>query len=326
VPWMEKSGIGALRQLSRNCSAWRGRWVLLQYTALAWSRRGFPLAVLAVLAILRRGGARVAVVFHEPVRQRGPGLLQAIRGACQSWVIRRLYSGAAKAIFADPLETIDWLPRDRTKAAFIPIGANIPEPESRPEASAAQDGAAKTVAVFCLSEPPNQEREVGDIAHAMRSAARNGSKLRLVLLGRGTAEAQQEIDRAFADIPVQISNLGLRSADEVSRTLAASDVMLCVRGPLFPRRGSALAGIACGLPIIAYAGASERSPLAEAGVELVPWGDRDAVGTVLTRILSDGKLREELRRESLRAQETYFSWDKIAAAFTSALGAARAGS
>ena len=149
-------------------------------------------------------------------------------------------------------------------------------------------------------------------------------KLRLVLLGRGTAEAQQEIDSAFGDISVQISNLGLRSADEVSRTLANSDVMLCVRGPLFPRRGSALAGIACGLPIIAYEGASERTPLAEAGVELVPWRDRDALGAALTRVLSDGHLREELRRKSLRAQETHFTWYKIAAAFVRVLGAGQA--
>src|SRR5208282_4617420 len=103
VPWMEKGWIGALRQLSRDCSTWRGRWVLLQYTALAWSRRGFPFWALAVLAILPRGGAHVAVVFHEPVRQRGPGLLQGVRGACQAWVLRRLYGGATKAIFADPL-------------------------------------------------------------------------------------------------------------------------------------------------------------------------------------------------------------------------------
>jgi hypothetical protein len=54
--------------------------------------------------------------------------------------------------------------------------------------------------------------------------------------------------------------------------------MLCVRGKLFPRRGSALAGIACGLPIIAYAGATEGTPLAEAGIELVPYRDCEVLG------------------------------------------------
>ena len=75
--------IQELRQLRRECASWRGKWVLVQYTALGWSRRGFPFGALAVLVILRRGGARVAVVFHEPDRQAGSSLLQgASRVVC----------------------------------------------------------------------------------------------------------------------------------------------------------------------------------------------------------------------------------------------------
>lgn len=321
VDWIGKGWIGALRQLWRESEGWRGNWVLLQYTALAWSRRGFPFTALIVLAILRRGGARCAVVFHEPWRHSGIRWIDRVRGACQNWVIRWLYRGAAKAVFADPLETVLWLPRNDAKAAFIPIGANIPEPERRAEVFGARNGAAKTVAVFCLSDPPNREREVRDIASAMRSAAADGSKLRVIFLGRGTAEAQQEIDGAFEGISVEVSNLGLQSAEEVSRTLGSSDAMLCVRGSLYPRRGSALAGIACGLPIVGYAGAAERTPLAEAGVELVPYGDREALGRALARVLADANLRKSLQEKSLRAQQKYFSWGVIAAALVGCLEA-----
>src|SRR5271170_7965713 len=72
VPWGEIGWIGALRQLSRESSAWRGKWVLLQYTTFMWSRRGFPLGVVVAMTILRRCGARVAIVFHEACRQGGP--------------------------------------------------------------------------------------------------------------------------------------------------------------------------------------------------------------------------------------------------------------
>jgi glycosyltransferase involved in cell wall biosynthesis len=323
VPWIENGWIAALRWLAHESAAWRGKWVIVQYTALSWSRHGFPVFALAVLAVLRRGGARVAVVFHEPMRQGGSRLLDRFRGACQDWVIRKLYRGATTAIFADPLETIAWLPKNDAKAAFIPIGGNIPEPAPRQEVSAVQDGAAKTVAVFCVGDPPYREREVADIAHAIRIAVTNGSKIRLVFVGRGTEEARQEIDRAFEAVPAQISNLGLQSADEVSRILASSNAMLCVRGKLFSRRGSALAGVACGLPIIGYAGAAEGTHLAEAGVELVPYGDREALGAALTRVLRDSSRWQELRRRSLCAQEKYFSWDKIAESFMNALGAKR---
>jgi glycosyltransferase involved in cell wall biosynthesis len=312
VPWIEEGWIGALLQLRRECAAWRGRWVLLQYTALSWSRRGFPFGAVAVLAILRRRGARCAVVFHEPNRQGGSGFLQGIRGACQDWVIRALYRYADKAIFADPLGSIAWLPKNETKAAYIPIGANIPEPSQRTN-YAPRD--RKTVAVFCLSYMPNLQREVGDIYHAMNLAAANGGQLRLVLLGRGTPEAHEEIERVFQGSAVGVENLGLRSAEEVSRVLGECDAMLCVRGKLFPRRGSALAGISCGLPIIAYAGAAEGTPLAEAGVELVPYGDREALGMALARVLADERYWQQLYERNRRVHGEYFSWDRIAERF-----------
>jgi glycosyltransferase involved in cell wall biosynthesis len=318
VRWSENGWFHGLRAIWRESPEWRGQWVLLQYTALSWSRRGFPFGAVAVLAILRRRGVRCAVMFHEPGRQTESSArwIDQIRGACQDWVIRALYRYADKAIFADPLRTIGWLPKNETKAAYIPIGANIPEPPQRPNYFPRD---RKTVAVFCLSYMPNLQREVSDICHAMNLAAADGGQLRLVLLGRGTPEAHEEIDRVFRGSSVDVENLGLRSAEEVSRVLGEADAMLCVRGKLFPRRGSALAGIACGLPIIAYAGAAEGTPLADAGVELVPYGDREALGTALARVLTDERYWQQLYERNRRVHEEYFSWARIADRFQAEL-------
>ena len=95
--------------------------------------------------------------------------------------------------------------------------------------------------------------------------------------------------------------------------------MLCVRGKLYPRRGSAIAGIACGLPIVGYAGKAEGTPLAEAGVILVPYRDRKALGMALARVLGDADLRRELQEKSLRVRGKYFSWDVIAGAYVSSM-------
>ena len=128
VEWFDRGWVPALWRLWQQSTAWRGRWVLVQYAGLSWSRRGFPIGVLAALAILRRRGCRCGIVFHEFTRQAGgTRRIDRMRGDCQQWVIEKLYRGSMKSIFTVPLEKVGWLPQRDRKAAFIPIGANIPE-------------------------------------------------------------------------------------------------------------------------------------------------------------------------------------------------------
>jgi glycosyltransferase involved in cell wall biosynthesis len=312
VPWFERGWIRALSELWRRSKTWSGDWVLLQYTAIAWSRRGFPFGVAVVVKILRRRGVRTAVIFHEPFRQGGERWVDRFRGLCQDLTIRTLYKAATKAVFADPLPTVSWLPESESKASFAPIGANIPEPLAESMNVKSRNGARKTVVVFCLSDLPNRTREIGDIAHAMRFVDERGLKSRVVFLGRGTEDAKSEIEQTFGSSAIEVVNLGLQSADDVGRILSQADAMLCVRGPLYPRRGSAIAGIACGLPIVAYGGAAEGTPLQEAGVVLVPYQDRDALGDALARVLEMPALWMQLSEKNVTAYRKYFSWDVIA--------------
>ncbi len=178
------------------------------------------------------------------------------------------------------------------------------------------------MAIYCLSDPPNLYNELSDISKAIRIAA-TGRKLRVVFLGRGTAEAREEITRAFDGDSAEISNLGIRDAKEVRDTLLSSDAMLCVRGEMNPRRGSAIAGIACGLPIVGYGTTEGSFPISEAGVRLVPYGDSQGLATNLAQVLSDGRLREQLSAANRAAQEKFFSWDAIADRMIEALNSSR---
>ncbi len=141
----------------------------------------------------------------------------------------------------------------------------------------------------------------------------------LACLGRGSEEARGALREAFQGTDVDVSVLGLLPAEEVARILARSDVLLFVRGHLSGRRGSGIAGIACGLPIVGYAGPETGFPITAAGVELVSQGDREALAVALGRVLSDEGLRQELRQRSLQAQATYFSWNKIAELYATVL-------
>jgi glycosyltransferase involved in cell wall biosynthesis len=318
VDWLNEGWLGALWSLWQSSKAWCGPWVLLQYTGLAWSRRGFSFGAVAVLLILRLRGVRCGIVFHEPHRSRGGRWLDLIRGSCQTWVLRRIYGLASIAIFPDPLETIDWLPRRDSKATFIPIGANIPERVSA-TVNPRSDSGARTIAIFCITGAPHASVEIEEIAHAARSAVSTSLPLRFVFFGRGTPETSEQIKHSFRDIPVDVNLLGLLNPDEIGTVLSNSDVMLCVRGAISPRRGSAIAGISCGLPIVCYRGPETTFPITEAGLELVPYRDREELGKAVCRVLSDNQLRDELRKRSFEAHNKHFSWESIAGRFAMVL-------
>ncbi|MGH9699199.1 MAG: hypothetical protein ACRD52_07005 [Candidatus Acidiferrales bacterium] len=321
VNWMQQGWFRALRDLWRSSKDWRGTWVLIQYTALAWSRRGFSLRALAALFVLRHRGVRCAVVFHDPFRQYGTGPISYFRGAFQDWVIRRMYARADKCIFLDPLHTISWLAGDQTKSAFIPIGANVPQRVPHTVDALDASGETQAVAVFCLSGAPYLQRELEDILGAARAARAEAAKFKIVFLGRGTAEAREKIQKLFQGSAIEISILGLLPAAEVSDVLAKCAAMLCVRGSIYPRRGSAIAGIACGLPVLGYAGGAEGTPLEDAGLVLVPYRDAAALGKSLAGVLKNRDLQRDLGRRSIEAQRNYFSWDLIGAAYVKFLGA-----
>ena len=321
VRWLKQGWLGALRELWRDAAGCRGRWVLLQYTALSWSRRGFPLGALAVLTVLRRRGVRCAVVFHEPWSQgQTPGWRGRVRGACQDWVIRRLYRRATKAIFTNPLDNIPWLPKDDAKSAFIPIGANIPERVTR-RSGCTLEGRRKNVIVFGVTGAPAMSREVEEIAAVLRDACAALGSLRLVVIGRGAIEARDDLATALASCDVELTVRGVLPAEEIAREFECADALLFVRGTMTPRRGSALAGIACGIPIVGYENGEISGPLKEAGIEWSPWRDRDSLARGLVRVLSDGSRWLELHERNLKAQQEHFSWTRIAERFCNVLDA-----
>jgi glycosyltransferase involved in cell wall biosynthesis len=319
INWLERGWRAALAELKINAKSWSGGWVLLQYTALAWSKRGFPIRVPGMLLTLKQMGIRCGVVFHDFNPFGGTRIIDRTRTRCQRMVLRRMYAASDLAIFSAPVQKVTWLRTVDPKAVFIPIGANCPEPTgivSEPQGQL-------TVAVFCVTCDHRMAKEVRDIGHAVRHASRALGPLRLIVLGRGSKEADAMLQAEFSGTDVQVSTLGLLPADEVSHVLARSSVLLFVRGEISSRRGSAIAGIACGLPIVGYESVDTAWPLTEAGLVLVPEGNSDALSKGLLSVLSDAALRQSLRARSRQAQQHYFSWTAIARRVGAAVGGAR---
>ena len=309
-------GAQALGELQENASAWRGCWVLLQYTNLAWSRRGFPLRVPRVLSTLRDRGARCGVVFHDFAPLAGSRIIDRGRQYCQGRVLRDLYARAELGVFTISVNKIPWVSRDPGRAVFIPVGANFPEPLAH---SFGKPHGKKTVAIYSITGGASTRSEVADIGSAVKRASRAVGPVRLLVVGRGSLDAEAQLRTEFSGTCIELEILGLLPAEEMSKALSRADVQLFVRGQISSRRGSAIAGIACGLPIVCYSGAETAWPVTEAGILSVPLDDREGLSAALERVLADDALRESLVERSRHAQEKYFSWRAIADRFARAL-------
>jgi glycosyltransferase involved in cell wall biosynthesis len=325
VRWVEIGHKASRQELLKAVDGKENAFFLLQYTALSWSRRGFALSAVRILKLLKMNGARVAVVFHDPDGYAGDRAVDRFRRALQRYAMKRLVRLSDLAIFTLPRDKISWLPADTQNFVFIPVGANLPAPERACQEQRNSTASKPVVAVFSLSDEPTLAKEVGQIAQAVNNAAKQVGPLEVVVLGRNSESGGAALRLALAGSGAEVRITGLISADEVVRVLGASDVMLFARGPISSRRGSAIAGIACGLPVIAEAGWELAAPITEAGVvlvpnELVPEG----FGAALARVLRDPAYRESLAEQSRNAQSQYFSWSVIAKQYVQALQSVRA--
>lgn len=154
---------------------------------------------------------------------------------------------------------------------------------------------------------------------AVRHATQQLGRLKLSVFGRHAELREQDLRDGLRDLPVELSVEGVISPAAVVRRLSACDVLLFVRGGISSRRGSAIAGIACGVPVIAFASGETASPITEAGVLVLPSDAPDELPQALVRVLSDTELRETLRLRNSMIYAEYFSWPAIATRFAALL-------
>jgi glycosyltransferase involved in cell wall biosynthesis len=322
VRWDEIGSAASMEELRERIreaqNPARNDWFLLQYTALAWSRRGFPLRIVRLIEFLKRQGARCAVVFHDAEAYGGKRWVDRARRKVQRHVMRRLLLLSDISFFTVPLKKVSWVPAGAKNIVFIPVGANLPSPEKAWNQTRDPAESKPCVAVFSITGNPRGQHEIGLISEAVSHAARQIGPLRIVVFGRNS-EAGEELRVKLAGSPVEVTVLGLISAEEIVRVLGASDVLMFVRGQISSRRGSAIAGIACGLPVIAQEGSETAPPITDAGVVLVPETAPNEFGPALLRVLNDQAYRASLAARSRDAQTLYFSWSVIAAQYAQAL-------
>jgi glycosyltransferase involved in cell wall biosynthesis len=305
--WEEIGVEASLAELDQRISDTPVDWFLFQYTALAWSQRGFPTLALRVVKHLKKK-ARCAVTFHDYGPYPGMRWIDRLRRSVQLSVMHKLLRVANVSVLTVPREQLPWVPPDITNDVFIPVAANLPAPEKAWLQSRPEINRTPVVAVFSISAAQHGSQEVQFVAEAVKFASNQVGLIKVVVIGRNSQTGGEQLRAALAGTNNEVEIRGIVAAEDIVRTLGASDVLLFPRGPVSTNRGSAMAGIACGLPVIAQEGKITSPIIKEAGVVLIP-SDRGAdFGAALAHVLSDADYRASLAARSRAAQSKHFSW------------------
>jgi len=201
---------------------------------------------------------------------------------------------------------------DRRRVGLIPVGANIlPVSGWERRLDNARELRVATFGIW------HEDRMVEELVAAVEELTAVRA-VKLSIVGNfGNGEGSRALRRRLAgapDSPDWLNVTGAVSAAEVSEYLARTDVYVSplVAGPS-GRRGSLVAAMAHGLPIIAYDG-PERDEVFRDGdnIILVKEGDRTGLCEALATLAGDSARRRELGARARATFEDHFAWGVIA--------------
>jgi len=315
VPWAEEGWWRALKALSKHLAQRRRPWLLVQYTSLAWSRHGIPFGFVALIRRLKNAGFRILVVYHDPDAFGGERLRDRLRRRIQLAIFRHTSHLVDKIVTTVSKEYVNWMKSSaiRAKVLFVPVGSNLTTQPARHESTKEE---VPVIIVFGFS---SLQTEAELIALVLMRASKEIGPLHLIVFGRGARIVEGILRPIVKGSPVSLEAYGIVESDQAGQLFDRASVQLFIRSGLSSRRGSAIAGIGRGVPVVGFFDAETAFPITEAGVRLVPVGDVESLIRELVLLLRQPALRAELSQRSLVAVQRYFSWDRIAEAYLSAL-------
>jgi glycosyltransferase involved in cell wall biosynthesis len=306
-------GLSDLRRADASLTAQpTPRRLVVQWVPHAFGKRGVNVMVSRWLRRrVRRAGDQIEVIIHEAYLGYGGGLKRRLAALVQRWMLREVLAEAQRAWVV----TTAWLPLVRPYAPrnlpldWLPIPSNIPV-VPQPEATAAlrrslcpEDG--RLVGHFGTYGGHTQ----GLLLAGIRQLLGLEPDLHLLLLGKGGVAFRQRLLHEGVGRPDRLHAPGELPACDLSRYLAACDVMMqpyC--GGVSMRNGSLMACLAHGRAVVASRGwLTETFWREAAAIELVEEADCRGLAE---RVV--GLLRDPVRRRQLAAAAQAVYQDRFA--------------
>jgi len=208
---------------------------------------------------------------------------------------------------------------------LIPIGSNIPAvlPQGFDRARwREQRGIGEAETLLCYFGFLNESKGGESLIRALGALSERGSRVRLLMIG-GRVGASDPENRAYlARVEALISELGLdelvewtgfATSEEVTASFMASDIcVLPYRDGVSYRRGSFMAALAHGLPIVTTMPPMELQGMLDGeNVILVEGEDVEGLVAAVARLIESPRLRERLANGAVRLSRC-FGWGSIA--------------
>ncbi|MEE9457977.1 MAG: glycosyltransferase family 4 protein [bacterium] len=316
LPVIKAWNLRGLRKLLKTLGAVNADVYVLEYVAYMYGRGGVAPWLLAFFLKFKLDGRKPLVLnAHElwrpPYRSARDKMLTLI-----SWAVflGGVWASARVVVTNDFRETLMTrvLGVNSGRVKRIPVGANV-EPAAPYPYPAADNGEFRVMTFGRWHE----DRSVEDVVEAVADL-RSSRRVGLSVIGsynhgdRQGARARRLRERAERAEWLEIT--GDLSSEQVSDHFAKADVFVSpLAGGPSGRRGSVVAALAHGLPVVAYDG-HERDDIFRSGdnVVLVKAGDRAGLRAVLQALAEDGSLRLDLGVRARATFEDHFAWDVIA--------------
>ena len=244
----------------------------------------------------------------------------------RSWVNHELARSAAAVIVTNAqdrqqLERVGGISR----LEMIPIGSNItptlPADYDR-ETWRRRWGVNSRTMLLCYFGFLNESKGGEELVDALRRVLDRGIPAHLMMIG-GTVGASDPTNKAYLEqVEARIAELGLRDAvfwtgympnEQVSAAFMSADAcVLPFRDGASFRRGSLMAALAHGLPVISTTPQVPAPELQDGGnILLTPPQDPAALANAIERLHSDLALAQRIG-EGAQALSRLFDWDPIA--------------
>ena len=310
----DRFGAESTRQLASHLNSDRNadNRLLVQYVPAVFGRRGTNLPFCRWLLSRRHAATDVRVMFHEPylyLHWRPDHIVTAFTQRAMAAILL----DAATHLY---LSTDTWRRYlARLRPGAIRNAVTLPIPSAIPRVNAAQAvRATRSMSLGGAACLVGHFGSYGDhIAPLLREAFKDllssDSRIAGLCTGSGSDLFVRHMIARYPDLRGRLVATGRASAGDISVQLQACDVLMQpYPDGVTTRRTSVMAGLANGCAVATTLGKLTEKVWQAAGcVALAPARDTAALAHVVRELLADSGAREQLRRQSLTAYETYFA-------------------